>query len=189
MQTYLRRLGYLNATPDGVFGTNTEKAVREFQMANCLLTAFGANLTTMLKIFNRSNVDAKTNEIQKSYEAEVIRLVNVKRAKYGLSPLTEHLELSRAARYKSQDMSDHQYFSHTSPTYGSPFEMMEAFDITFLSAGENIACGYGTPAEVVSGWMNSPGHRDNILDPSFNQIGVGYVAKGRYWTQMFIRGI
>ena len=121
-----------------------------------------------------------------SYESEVVRLVNIERAKNGLSPLEEDWELSRVARYKSQDMKDKNYFSHTSPTYGSPFEMMKSFGISYKSAGENIAKGYRTPEDVVRGWMNSPGHRANILNKSFTHIGVGYVASGNYWTQMFI---
>ena len=121
-----------------------------------------------------------------AYELEVVRLVNQYRAQYALSPLTENWELSRVARYKSQDMHDRRYFSHTSPTYGSPFEMMKAFGLSYRSAGENIARGQRTPAEVVTAWMNSSGHRANILNSSFKTIGVGYVADGNYWTQMFI---
>ena len=120
------------------------------------------------------------------YESEVVRLVNVERARYGLSPLKEDWELSRVARYKSQDMKDKSYFSHTSPTYGSPFQMMKSFGISYKSAGENIAKGYATPEAVVNGWMNSSGHRANILNKSFTHIGVGYVVGGNYWTQMFI---
>lgn len=120
------------------------------------------------------------------YEQEVIRLVNEIRAENGLPALTYNWELSRVARYKSQDMKDNRYFSHTSPVYGSPFEMMRSFGIAYRSAGENIARGYATPQAVVNGWMNSSGHRANILNASFTQIGVGYVAEGSYWTQMFI---
>ncbi|XYW67895.1 SafA/ExsA family spore coat assembly protein [Oscillospiraceae bacterium LTW-04] len=120
------------------------------------------------------------------YETEVVRLVNIERAKNGLKPLTMNWELSRVARYKSQDMHDKGYFSHTSPTYGSPFNMMTNFGISYRAAGENIAMGYSTPQAVVTGWMNSPGHRANILKSSFTQIGVGYVPSGNYWTQMFI---
>ncbi|MDF3003628.1 MAG: hypothetical protein K0S22_100 [Oscillospiraceae bacterium] len=120
------------------------------------------------------------------YETEVLRLVNIERANNGLKPLTMNWELSRVARYKSQDMHDKGYFSHTSPTYGSPFDMMTKFGISYRTAGENIAMGYRTPQAVVTGWMNSPGHRANILKSSFTQIGVGYVASGNYWTQMFI---
>lgn len=122
----------------------------------------------------------------RAYETEVIRLVNEQRAKYGLKPLTENWELSRVARYKSQDMHDKKYFSHTSPTYGSPFTMMKNFGISYRTAGENIAMGYATPQAVVTAWMNSSGHRANILNASFTQIGVGYVADGNYWTQQFI---
>lgn len=126
----------------------------------------------------------------KSQESEVVRLVNIERSKYGLSALKENWELSRVARYKSQDMIDKNYFSHTSPTYGSPFTMMESFGLRFTAAGENIAMGQRTPQEVVTAWMNSPGHRSNILSPTYIQIGVG-LAKDKngicYWTQMFIK--
>ena len=121
-----------------------------------------------------------------SFESEVVRLVNAERSKAGLAPLTQDWQLSRVARYKSQDMKDLGYFSHTSPTYGSPFEMMKSFGITYRTAGENIAKGYSTPEAVVKAWMNSPGHRANILNSSYTHLGVGYVAQGSYWTQMFI---
>lgn len=121
-----------------------------------------------------------------SYEQEVVRLTNAERAKYGLAPLRMDWELCRVARYKSQDMHDLRYFSHTSPTYGTPFAMMKAFGLTYRSAGENIAMGYVSPAAVVNGWMNSEGHRANILNASYTKIGVGYAADGNYWTQMFM---
>ncbi len=121
-----------------------------------------------------------------TYETEVIRLVNEARAENGLSALKPNWELSRVARYKSQDMKDKGYFSHTSPTYGSPFTMMKNFGIRYRSAGENIAMGQRTPEAVVNAWMHSSGHRANILSTSFTEIGVGYVADGNYWTQMFI---
>lgn len=121
-----------------------------------------------------------------AYEQEVIRLVNEIRVQNGLNPLTYDWELSRVARYKSQDMKDNRYFSHTSPVYGSPFQMIKSFGLTYRTAGENIAKGYATPQAVVNGWMNSSGHRANILNASFTRIGVGYVAGGNYWTQMFI---
>lgn len=122
-----------------------------------------------------------------NYESEVIRLVNEIRVKNGLNKLTEDWELSRVARYKSQDMKDNNYFSHTSPVYGSPFQMMKNFGISYRSAAENIAKGQRTPQAVVNSWMNSSGHRANILNASYTHIGVGYVADGNYWTQMFIR--
>lgn len=121
-----------------------------------------------------------------AYEKEVVRLVNEIRVKNGLKELTYDWELARVARYKSQDMKDNRYFSHTSPVYGSPFQMMKSFGITYRSAGENIAKGQVSPEAVVNAWMNSSGHRANILNSSYTHIGVGYVASGNYWTQMFI---
>lgn len=121
-----------------------------------------------------------------AFESEVVRLVNEIRVQYGLKPLTENWELSRVARYKSQDMLDNHYFSHNSPTYGTPFQMIKAFGLSYRTAGENIAKGYASPQAVVNGWMNSSGHRANILNASYTQIGVGYVAQGNYWTQMFL---
>ena len=120
-----------------------------------------------------------------SYEEQIVVLVNKERAKEGLPALTLDKKLSDVARVKSQDMHDKKYFSHTSPTYGSPFEMMTQFGIAYKSAGENIAYGYATPEKVMQGWMNSQGHKDNIMNKSFTKIGVGYVADGNYWTQMF----
>ncbi len=120
------------------------------------------------------------------YEQQVIDLVNEQRAAYGLSPLTLNTELSRVARIKAEDMRDNGYFSHTSPTYGSPFDMMKSFGISYNTAGENIAMGQQTPQAVVTAWMNSEGHRANILNASFTQIGVGYASNGNYWSQMFI---
>lgn len=133
---------------------------------------------------NIPNIDVKTTE------SKVIELVNVQRAKAGLQPIKANWQVARVARYKSQDMINKGYFSHTSPTYGSPFDMMQSFGIKFSAAGENIAMGQRTPEEVMSGWMNSPGHRANILSPSFTELGVGLAkdSQGRcYWTQMFIK--
>ena len=90
------------------------------------------------------------------------------------------------AHEKSRDMSANNYFSHTSPTYGSPFDMMKKYGITYRYAGENIAMGQQTPEEVVKAWMNSAGHRANILNANYNYIGVGYVSQGNYWTQDLI---
>ena len=129
---------------------------------------------------------ANNNNSVTDYESEVARLVNEIRVQYGLNTLALDAELSRVARYKSQDMRDKNYFDHTSPTYGTPFQMMKSFGISYKTAGENIAYGYATPQAVINGWMNSSGHRANILNASYTKIGVGYVADGHYWTQMFI---
>ena len=119
-------------------------------------------------------------------ERAVVSLVNEIRAQYGLSALTLDESLCRYARVKSQDMQQNGYFSHESPTYGSPFDMMRSFGISYSYAGENIAMGYSSAQSVVEAWMNSAGHRANILSANFTSIGVGYVANGGYWTQWFI---
>jgi uncharacterized YkwD family protein/spore coat assembly protein SafA len=126
----------------------------------------------------------------KAIEAQVVELVNRQRAANGLKPLKLNWELARVARYKSMDMRDRNYFSHTSPTYGSPFDMIKAFGIRYSAAAENIAAGQKTAQEVMNSWMNSAGHRSNILSASYTEIGVGYASGGKYghyWTQMFIK--
>lgn len=140
-------------------------------------------------IYPGQKVNIPTIRATKSIESQVIQLTNQERAKNGLKPLAADWQLSRVARYKSADMRDKNYFSHTSPTYGSPFTMMKNFGINYRSAGENIAAGQRTANEVVQSWMNSPGHRKNILSPTYTHIGVGHATGGNYghyWTQMFI---
>lgn len=148
----------------------------------------GANpqIKTPSLIYPGQTLNIPNIDSVKTVEREVIRLCNIERQKAGLKPLTENWELSRVARDKSMDMAQKNYFSHTSPTYGSPFDMMKAYGISYKSAGENIAKGQTTAQQVVTSWMNSSGHRANILSSSFTQIGVGYYASGHYWTQMFI---
>ena len=157
-----------------------EVGLSEIKSANSQIKNF--DLIYPGQIINIPAVDTTVT----AFEQEVIRLVNEIRAENGLKALTYDWELSRVARYKSQDMKDNRYFSHTSPVYGTPFQMIKNFGISFRSAGENIARGYATPQAVVNGWMNSSGHRANILNASYTHIGVGYVAGGHYWTQMFI---
>ena len=120
------------------------------------------------------------------FEQQVVDLTNAEREKHGLAPFQIDETLSKVARVKSQDMADNNYFSHQSPTYGSPFEMMQQFGVTYRAAGENIAKGQRSPEQVVNAWMNSEGHRANILNANFTHIGVGHVANGNYWTQQFI---
>lgn len=120
------------------------------------------------------------------YAQQVIDLTNQERAREGLPALKADAQLSSVALKKSQDMQAKNYFSHTSPTYGSPFDMMRDFGVTYKTAGENIAQGQRTPQEVVQAWMNSEGHRKNIMSKDFTHIGVGYESGGNHWTQMFV---
>nr|WP_026039049.1 CAP domain-containing protein [Sporolactobacillus vineae] len=139
---------------------------------------------------SEAKANPKTGSQLNAFEKKVVDLTNQERTKAGLSPLkSDNATLSKMARDKSADMRDKNYFDHQSPTYGSPFDMMKKYGITYRAAGENIAAGQKTPEEVVNGWMNSPGHRANILNANYTTIGVGYVtggSYGSYWTQEFI---
>ncbi|MCG0275056.1 MAG: CAP domain-containing protein [Thermosediminibacteraceae bacterium] len=121
-------------------------------------------------------------------EKQMLDLVNAERIKAGLKPLEIDMRLVDLARKKSKDMIDNNYFGHTSPVYGSPFDMMKAAGISYRYAGENIA-GAPTVQRAHDGLMNSPGHRANILNPNYNRIGIGIVNGGPYgkmFTQLFI---
>ncbi|PAD21226.1 CAP domain-containing protein [Terribacillus saccharophilus] len=135
---------------------------------------------------NKQTEEKQATEGLSAFEQQVVDLTNKEREKAGLKALKADTELSKVARAKSKDMADNGYFDHNSPTYGSPFDMMKSFGISYKTAGENIAQGQKTPEEVVKAWMNSQGHRENILNPDYTNIGVGYVENGNYWTQQFI---
>ena len=131
---------------------------------------------------NNNNSSLTTDEL------ETFNLINEQRRKNGLSSLKIDSEVQRVARIKAQDMADNNYFSHTSPTYGSPFDMMKKFGISYKTAGENIA-GNSNNSSAVTAWMNSEGHRKNILNSSFNYTGIGVVNSSKYgkiYVQMFI---
>lgn len=130
--------------------------------------------------------DKKQGNELNQFEQQVVELTNQERTKRGLKAFKINNELSKVAREKSRDMAVNGYFSHNSPTYGSPFDMMKKYGITYRTAGENIAKGQRTPQRVVQAWMNSEGHRKNILNPNFTEIGVGYIEQGNVWTQQFI---
>ncbi|WP_246031520.1 CAP domain-containing protein [Salibacterium salarium] len=140
---------------------------------------------------NAAQDNSSDNDVQSEseFEQEVIQLTNQEREQAGLDPLQSYSELSDVARDKSKDMRDAGYFDHNSPNYGSPFDMMDSYGIEYSGGGENIAAGQRSPEEVVEGWMNSQGHRENILNPDFTHIGVGHAeggSYGDYWTQMFV---
>lgn len=172
------------------YGDSMWKIASKYQVGVSELIAANPNIKNPNLIYPNQKITVPSIDDVKAFEKEVVRLTNIERSKNGLKPLNENWELSRVARFKSQDMIDRRYFDHTSPTYGSPFTMMKNFEIRYTAAGENIAYGQRTPEEVVNGWMNSPGHRANILNANFTQIGVGFAKTSSgtpYWTQMFIR--
>ena len=123
-----------------------------------------------------------------SDEKEVFDLINKQRTNNGLAALKNDSEVQRVARIKAQDMVDNNYFSHTSPTYGSPFDMLKSFKISYKTAGENIA-GNSSNSSAVTAWMNSSGHKTNILNSNFNYTGIGVVSSPKYgkmYVQLFI---
>ena len=112
--------------------------------------------------------------------------MNIERSKAGLSALSTNSTLTAAEDKRAQETK--QSFSHTRPNGSSFSTVLKEFNISYRTAGENIAYGQRTPQEVVTGWMNSPGHRANILNANFGKIGIGvYQASNGtiYWTQLF----
>ncbi len=195
---YLNKCGNLFKVPTKVNVVTTEKPVgttiqkTEAPKQEAPKQEAPKNNNTQQKPVDQPSNNGQNSNLNdvSAVEKEVVRLVNVERQKNGLNPLELDAQLSNVARLKSQDMATKGYFSHTSPTYGSPFDMMKQFGIKYSAAGENIAMGQPSAEAVVKAWMNSEGHRANILSKSFTKIGVGYYKGSNgspYWTQMFIK--
>ena len=139
------------------------------------------------------------NRTSKSAEfaQEVLRLTNEFRAEYGLSPLTMNEALNITAQQYAQLMAEHDFFSHIGVDGSAPWDRAAVQGYTARAVGENIAAGQRTPAEVVQGWIESDSHRQNLLNPDYTELGVGYFALendsgqvnyGHYWTQLFGSG-
>lgn len=160
---------------DAGFGLTAEKGISFGGICKLLSLNCGQNATGTVSSVN-------------SMEKQVASLTNSERKAAGLRSLTLDSRLSKLARMKAEDMAKKGYFSHTSPTYGSAFDMMKKYGVSYRTAGENIAKGQKTPEAVMNGWMNSSGHRANILSSTYTHIGVGYAkdSKGKtYWVQIF----
>jgi uncharacterized YkwD family protein len=209
VQGMLKSLGYYGGAIDGVYGKQLAAGVRAFQTRYGLPVTGAVDTKTLQSIlwaYGKLKIPAMPAPTPapaptptpappqdqtglEQQEQEMLELINAERAKAGLQPLIIDLSLSRVAELKSKDMIDQQYFSHESPTYGSPFEMMKRFGISYQAAGENIACNQ-TVAAAHQALMNSPGHRANILSSEYTHIGLGIVKGGTcgmMFTQMFIR--
>ncbi len=134
------------------------------------------------------NLTAPSGNVNVDMAQQILNLVNAERKKAGVPLLTLSTEVSSVAQVKAQDMATNGYFDHNSPTYGSPFSMLTSFGVNYRSAGENIAKGQQTATAVMTAWMNSSGHKANILSTSYTQLGVGYAANNGspVWVQMFI---
>jgi uncharacterized protein YkwD len=128
--------------------------------------------------------EAAGSPSQAELRASVVKLTNKARVAKGCKPLKRSPKLHKAAQRHARDMSAKDYFSHTSANGRAWHTRIRAAGYT-KPGGENIAYGFRTPAGVMKGWMNSPGHRRNILDCNFKRIGIGYTADGRYWVQDF----
>lgn len=185
-----------NATDKGVTWASSNTSVATVSTTG-VITAQGAG-TAVVTVRTMDGgrtatvtvtVPEPAGETGTAQELQMLNLINQERQREGLAPLRFNLELTNVARVKSEEMRDLNYFSHDSPVYGSPFEMMRHFGIRFTAAGENLAL-YPSVEGAHQGLMNSPGHRANILHTSFTEIGIGIIrdSRGQYFiTQMFIR--
>ena len=176
-----------NTTPEATEPENTTPEVTEPENTTPEVTE---PENTTPEATEPENTTPEATESESNDQAiidQVVALVNEERAKNGLQPLSNNTDLSEVAYIKAVDMAENNYFEHTSPTYGSPFDMMNTFGITYTAAAENIAQGYTTAESVMEGWMNSDGHKANILNPDYTEIGVGYEKNEHNWVQMFIK--
>jgi len=182
------------ASEKGITWSSNKPAVATVSSSG-LVTAKGKGTAVITVTTKDGSKTAKATitvtELQQTGTADellMLSLVNEEREKAGLGPLMFNIKLTEVARIKSQDMIDNKYFAHDSPTYGSPFEMMKQFGITYRYAAENLAL-HPSVESAHQGLMNSPGHRANILNPNLTEIGIGIIpnSQGRYYvTQMFI---
>ena len=135
---------------------------------------------------NKQTPAQQESGFNSAYEARVLELVNSERKKYGLAPLSSDNGAAKVARLRAREIV--KSFSHTRPDGSSCFTAAKEYGVSYRTAGENIAYGYSTPEQVVKGWMNSEGHRKNILSSTYKSIGIGCYKSGNtlYWTQFFI---
>lgn len=212
VQGMLKSLGSFAGEIDGVYGASTAAGVRYFQQQHGLPVTGQVDDATLQSILwaygelriskqppNQPNPAPEPDPVPEpspnekapalsAVERKMVDLINLERTREGLAALTPDLELSQVARIKSAEMIEKDYFSHTSPSYGSPFDMMKKFGITYRTAGENIACNQNVE-NAHEALMNSPGHRKNILSSDFTRVGIGIVDGGmcgQMYTQMFI---
>lgn len=201
VQGMMKSLGFYAGSIDGKFGAQSEQGVKLFQRRYGLPITGAVDSKTLESILwayaqlKVAKGDTQTVPIKPpassaldSDEMLLLKLVNKERTSRKLAALTADVQLSKVAEAKSRDMADNQYFSHQSPTYGSPFEMMKQFGITYRTAGENIACNQTVEA-AHKALMESTGHRENILGTQFTHIGIGIVNGGqcgKMLTQQFI---
>ena len=175
---------------DAGFGLTAEKGISFGGMCKIFSLNCGQSVSGTVNPSGSTGATGSTGTVSSvnSMEKQVASLTNSERKAAGLGSLTLDSQLSMLARMKAEDMAKNGYFSHTSPTYGSAFDMMKQYGVSYRTAGENIAKGQKTAESVMNGWMNSSGHRANILSSAYTHIGVGYAkdSKGNTcWVQIF----
>lgn len=177
---------YIIQTDSDYIGAVSRKYVKAIYPSSSGSSNSGTNGSTSSGNSSSNNTIQSSN--MNSDEKEVFDLINKQRTNNGLTALKNDSEVQRVARIKAQDMVDNNYFSHTSPTYGSPFDMLKSFKISYKTAGENIAAN-SSNSSAVTAWMNSSGHKANILNSSFNYTGIGVVSSPKYgkmYVQIFV---
>lgn len=167
--------------------TTTQKAVTTPPVTT---TKPATSLKPPVSTSNASKAPSTTTIVtaptKADFLSQVVALVNVERKKAGLAPVSASSSLNSAAAIRAKEIITS--FSHTRPDGTSCFTVLAQLNISYKTCGENIAAGQTTPEEVMKGWMNSAGHRANIMNPSFRKLGVGYVQGGSYkhnWVQLF----
>lgn len=178
---------YIIQTDSDYVGAVSRKYVRAIYPSSSGSSNNGSSSSGNSSGNSSSNSGTQTSNMN-SDEKEVFDLINKQRTNNGLDALKNDSEIQRVARIKAQDMVYNNYFSHTSPTYGSPFDMLKSFKISYKTAGENIA-GNSSNSSAVTAWMNSSGHKANILNSNFNYTGIGVVNSPKYgkmYVQLFI---
>ncbi len=179
---------YIIQTDKDYVGAVSKKYVKAIYPSSSSSGNTSSGTTSGSSSTGNSGTSGTQTSSMNSDEKEVFDLINKQRTKNGLPALKNDSEVQRIARIKAQDMVDNNYFSHNSPTYGSPFDMLKSFKVSYKTAGENIAAN-SSNSSAVTAWMNSSGHKANILNSSFNYTGIGVVSSPRYgkmYVQMFI---
>lgn len=179
---------YIVQTDKDYVGAVSKKYVKAIYPSSSSSDNTSSGTTSGSSSTGNSGTSGTQTSSMNSDEKEVFDLINKQRTNNGLPALQNDSEVQRIARIKAQDMVDNNYFSHNSSTYGSPFDMMKSFKVSYKTAGENIAAN-SSNSSAVTAWMNSSGHKANILNSSFNYTGIGVVSSPRYgkmYVQMFI---
>lgn len=163
----------------------------EGDLVGCVSTKYVRAINSKTNGTNNNESNKNIQDISSTpdnLEKELLTLINKQRASYGLPNLVFDTGLQKTAKAKAEDLVANNYFAHNSPTYGTPFEMMKSFGVTYKTAGENIA-GNSSLEAAVNAWMNSEGHRANILNNAYNLTGIGIVNSETYGyvlVQMFV---